>query len=542
MTMKLHLASQPQLIIEHNNSSDDDDEKKSCSCSSSSSSGRLYNSGENSGIRLYNSVPNLPYPTPNDDPSNLQLFDSPSDENDNINSVGEEVDLDPIDSRKIQSCDEPKGVVRSRIGDKVGPLLTARPKSVGDDTERVGDLEALSELVPGIVGELKIKREMIAAAERGDMLGEEEEVIKGVKDNVGRGNKEDFPMDEYQPNIRNLESMVAMSSMVKDPGCDNGGLDSADENVTDGMSSGSSDSSYEEHEREQEREETAVVKEQEGINTIEAILEDTSSSCSSSTVARTNSTVGYHPAEHDIDRIDQSLPNDPNPALPAPSPALSSHTSLPDVRCSTVDKRHVEEDTDHAIQIPMCLPNFRPATGCTNASDFIVRCFIARLRCGITVTKHGRSRWCKSRQRILHIHSDGKCLSWKPAKGEPTSSKRPPRLDLTTCIEVRHVRTKDPLNPMVTSTEILRQKCEAADVSKSFSLIFGNRTVDITAVTEDQCNIMMEGFSALCYRLQLANSTASDSTSSSHYDTVSDITISTVSGTTSSGMLKKMKK
>lgn len=49
--------------------------------------------------------------------------------------------------------------------------------------------------------------------------------------------------------------------------------------------------------------------------------------------------------------------------------------------------------------MPMYLPTFKPATGCTNASDFIVRCFVARLRSGITVVKHGRSRWCKSRLR-----------------------------------------------------------------------------------------------------------------------------------------------
>ena len=71
----------------------------------------------------------------------------------------------------------------------------------------------------------------------------------------------------------------------------------------------------------------------------------------------------------------------------------------------------------HEVRMPMYLPTFKPATGCTNASDFIVRCFVARLRSGITVVKHGRSRWCKSRLRILHIHPDGRSLSWKPAQG-----------------------------------------------------------------------------------------------------------------------------
>lgn len=159
----------------------------------------------------------------------------------------------------------------------------------------------------------------------------------------------------------------------------------------------------------------------------------------------------------------------------------------------------------HEVRMPMYLPTFKPATGCTNASDFIVRCFVARLRSGITVVKHGRSRWCKSRLRILHIHPDGRSLSWKPALGEPTSSKRPPKLDLTTCLEVRHAWSPDPQNPMYTGTPILRQKCEAANAHKSFALIFPKRTVDITSVTADQCKVLMEGFSALCFRLQVSN-------------------------------------
>ena len=164
----------------------------------------------------------------------------------------------------------------------------------------------------------------------------------------------------------------------------------------------------------------------------------------------------------------------------------------------------------HEVRMPMLLSTFKPATGCTNASDFIVRCFVARLRSGITVVKHGRSRWCKSRLRILHVHSDGRSLSWKPALGEPSSGKRPPKLDLTTCREVRHAWSPDPDNPMFTGTPILRQKCEAANAHKSFALIFPKRTVDITAVTADQCKVLMEGFSALCFRLQVAQNVAGD--------------------------------
>lgn len=133
---------------------------------------------------------------------------------------------------------------------------------------------------------------------------------------------------------------------------------------------------------------------------------------------------------------------------------------------------------------------------------------MARLRSGITVVKHGRARWCKSRLRVLHVHPDGRSLSWKPALGEPSSGKRPPKLDLTTCKEVRHAWSPDPDNPMFTGTPILRQKCEAANAHKSFALIFPKRTVDITAVTADQCKVLMEGFSALCFRLQVAQGVA----------------------------------
>ncbi|KAL7503006.1 hypothetical protein ACHAXN_000865 [Cyclotella atomus] len=162
----------------------------------------------------------------------------------------------------------------------------------------------------------------------------------------------------------------------------------------------------------------------------------------------------------------------------------------------------------HEVRMPMLTSTFKPATGCTNASDFIVRCFVARLRSGITVVKHGRARWCKSRLRVLHVHPDGRSLSWKPALGEPSSGKRPPKLDLTTCKEVRHAWSPDPDNPMFTGTPILRQKCEAANAHKSFALIFPKRTVDITAVTADQCKVLMEGFSALCFRLQVAQNVA----------------------------------
>jgi len=219
----------------------------------------------------------------------------------------------------------------------------------------------------------------------------------------------------------------------------------------------------------------------------------------------------YHAADG-THRIPSTPPQTNNPnddsfyATPSPNARLP-HEGGGDFhpQSSNASLSTATQTQSNDVRMPMYLPNFRPATGCTNASDFIVRCFVARLRAGITVVKHGRSRWCKSRLRVLHVHSDGRSLSWRPAQGEPSSNKRPPKLDLSTCLEVRHAWSPDPLNPMFTGTPILRLKCEASNAFKSFALIFPRRTVDITAVTADQCKVLMEGFSALCFRLQVAS-------------------------------------
>lgn len=205
------------------------------------------------------------------------------------------------------------------------------------------------------------------------------------------------------------------------------------------------------------------------------------------------------------DGNDKHLGRDPPPTSAANPSNANDALGLGDFNNISSGQSLSTATQTQEVRMPMYLPTFKPATGCTNASDFIVRCFVARLRSGITVVKHGRSRWCKSRLRVLHIHPDGRSLSWKPAPGEPHSPKRPPKLDLTTCEEVRHAWSPDPQNPMYTGTPILRQKCEAANAHKSFALIFPKRTVDITSVTADQCKVLMEGFSALCFRLQVAN-------------------------------------
>lgn len=153
------------------------------------------------------------------------------------------------------------------------------------------------------------------------------------------------------------------------------------------------------------------------------------------------------------------------------------------------------------------LPDFRPAEGCRNASDYIIRSFSARLRTtGLTVLKHHRSRWSKSQYRVFYLLPDGKTLTWKVAEGEKDKGRgkaKRPEIDLSKCKEIRHAWTKDPDTKKKTGTAVLRARCKEDDAARSFSLIFSKRTLDVTAFSMDQCKIMMEGFSALCFRLQL---------------------------------------
>lgn len=156
------------------------------------------------------------------------------------------------------------------------------------------------------------------------------------------------------------------------------------------------------------------------------------------------------------------------------------------------------------------VPNFKPAEGCRNASDFVVRCFSARLRIGgFTVLKHNRSRWSKAKDRVIYLLPDGKTLTWREPDDEKeketdekTKSKRP-KIDLTNCVEIRHAWSLDPTTKNKRGTPVLRSRCKEGLAGKSFSLIFGKRTLDFTAFSSDQCKVLMEGFSALCFRLQL---------------------------------------
>lgn len=177
----------------------------------------------------------------------------------------------------------------------------------------------------------------------------------------------------------------------------------------------------------------------------------------------------------------------------------------------------------HEPPPPLHLPTFKPAAGCISASDFMIRVFVARLRSGITVIKHGRSKFKKSsRPCVLKLDCDGESLLWMAARPDkeasetnqtPQNSAPCPRrvsskrLKLSQCQEVRLALSIDPERPTLNGSAILREKCDAADANKSFALVFEHRTLDITSMTQDQAKMLTEGFSALCYRLHLQKNT-----------------------------------
>jgi hypothetical protein len=186
-------------------------------------------------------------------------------------------------------------------------------------------------------------------------------------------------------------------------------------------------------------------------------------------------------------------------------------------RRASVENTFVDIDTmmQHSTLPGGKVPHFKPAEGCRNASDFVVRCFTARMRVtGFAVLKHNRSRWAKAKQRIIYLLPDHQTLSWRPTPEDGTLddgthqnkmlSDGGPKIDLSKCLEVRHSSTIDPKAPKKRGTAVLRSRCkEDLMAAKSFSLVFANRTLDLTAFSNDQCKVMMEGFSALCFRLHL---------------------------------------
>jgi hypothetical protein len=176
------------------------------------------------------------------------------------------------------------------------------------------------------------------------------------------------------------------------------------------------------------------------------------------------------------------------------------------------DARSISTATMTAMSVeaapPLHLPTFKPAIGCITANEFLVRCFVARLRSsGVTVIKHSRSRFKKaSRPCKLKLDEDGETLIWMSCRSieeaeKSWSGQGAKRLNLSTCKEVRMALTPDPTNPIYTGTAILREQCEGQNAHKSFALIFDQRSFDVTSLTEDQCKMLVEGFSALCYRL-----------------------------------------
>lgn len=168
-----------------------------------------------------------------------------------------------------------------------------------------------------------------------------------------------------------------------------------------------------------------------------------------------------------------------------------------------------EERKVHSI-----VPNFKPAFGCTNASDYVLRCFCARLRQGITVLRHHRWYWTKSQIVTLYLLPDCKTLKWKADK-HTRSKAGNMKLNLTHCTEVRRALSADPAKNQHLGTGVLRRHCTIQMASQSLSLIFPKFTFDMTASTADSFKVLLEGFSALCFRLQMAKLQPNDEEDSS---------------------------
>ena len=495
-----------------------------------------------------------------DDQSRLVLENQAAAEQEILASAGGNPEADNVDLSNLRgtkapktkdgeaaAADKDKGKASPQAGN-AGTGAGADSKDVPDDRSTEEDLENLAELVPG----LKSKQDEIVhqttsddAADRtskegDDTLGSLPKTTPPEKTNRTDAARWSTNKNVSAAEIRNIDSMLVMGSKDEDDEEEQGG-DGEDANVEtvataamgrmqdvlgrpEGASSDSaSDSSMETMQNDDNDDNDVDAEGQEielkGFGDSSGAGDDPKIPSSQ---VNNDSSHALGPALTDDDNDDDgdrkpsaihheygsplSDQQGKEPSMPGGMLVGSSEYNQPAHMSSNASLSTATQTQTHGeVRMPMYLPTFKPATGCTNASDFIVRCFVARLRSGITVVKHGRSRWCKSRLRILHVHTDGRSLSWKPALGEPSSSKRPPKLDLSTCTEVRHAWSPDPLNPMYTGTPILRQKCEAANAHKSFALIFPKRTVDITAITADQCKVLMEGFSALCFRLQVAN-------------------------------------
>mmetsp|Transcript_4564 Transcript_4564/g.8803 ORF Transcript_4564/g.8803 Transcript_4564/m.8803 type:complete len:292 (-) Transcript_4564:183-1058(-) len=208
--------------------------------------------------------------------------------------------------------------------------------------------------------------------------------------------------------------------------------------------------------------------------------------------------------------------------------------------------------------------SFKGAEGCHDASDYLVRAFVVRLKQGILVKMHPEhsdeshfppsSSWSASspsrtlfsrlkknfkstspQPKILCLHSDGISLTWKHQDDGKFSSSTKRRktnknvpndklFDLRTCMEVRHHHDGDDFRKeCCMSTEARNVRCfnqgmtfgrsspcksQDEDERKTrflISLVFPDRTLKFTAYSDDQFGILIQGFSALCYRLQLAS-------------------------------------
>lgn len=121
---------------------------------------------------------------------------------------------------------------------------------------------------------------------------------------------------------------------------------------------------------------------------------------------------------------------------------------------------------------------------------------------GIMIRKHCRKS--KPKNRLLFVNEDFSNLCWSQQKQwKPTLSF----ISIADIIEVRNGNEEDPRYAEHVGTAVLRKNSTPESITRSFSLITANRTLDIEAPDADTYELLYNGFKELIEsKVKLSNS------------------------------------
>jgi len=136
-------------------------------------------------------------------------------------------------------------------------------------------------------------------------------------------------------------------------------------------------------------------------------------------------------------------------------------------------------------------------------NDYDLDSFKEALKDGILVIKHDRNG--NSRLRVLYCDENCETLTWKVpsgfeaiAKSRVKKTEEPrPVLKLMDLLQVRPANSPDDNEPGKQGTKVMRKACRKDLLYLSFSLIFPDRSIDITCQSFDQLEFIMPGFAVL---------------------------------------------